>query len=370
MDFKTAYSTKPNIAEAVAELKTEFSDFDAKAIMYFASTIYEPAALSKTICDAFPNTITFGCTTAGELVTGKMLDQSIVAMAFSPKILGDIKVVVTENIKNDKRAIDRAFASFQAHFGKTASDLDHNKYVGIALLDGMSGMEEKLIERIGDLTNISFVGGSVGDDLQFKATYVFMEGKAYTNAAVLAILKPKTQFSILKTQSFKLSGKKLTVTKAIEAERRVIEFDNQPATIAYSQALGIEPVKLSEFMFEHPVGLMDFKGEPFVRSPRVVEGTDVLFYCAINKGFELDILESRDIVEDTKADLEAKINEMVGISAIINFHCILRTLELKQKQQTQAYADIFGDIPNIGFSTYGECYIGHINQTSTMLVFK
>ncbi len=58
------------------------------------------------------------------------------------------------------------------------------------------------------------------------------------------------------------------------------------------------------------------------------------------------------------------------ISAIINFHCILRTLELEQKNLTEEYGRIFSGIPTIGFSTYGEEFIGHINQTSTMLVFQ
>jgi hypothetical protein len=55
---------------------------------------------------------------------------------------------------------------------------------------------------------------------------------------------------------------------------------------------------------------------------------------------------------------------------LINFNCILRTLELKAKNEEDSYGKIFSDIPTIGFRTYGEEYIGHINQTSVMLVLK
>ena len=68
--------------------------------------------------------------------------------------------------------------------------------------------------------------------------------------------------------------------------------------------------------------------------------------------------------------IENKKKEIGNVSGIINFHCILRTLELEQKGQEEEYGKIFSDIPTIGFSTYGEIYMGHVNQTSTMLIFR
>ena len=84
----------------------------------------------------------------------------------------------------------------------------------------------------------------------------------------------------------------------------------------------------------------------------------------------LKVLANTDIVEDTRAAVKAKAQELGSISGIVNFHCILRTLELESKGLTEDYGKIFAEIPTVGFSTYGEEYIGHVNQTSTMLVFK
>jgi hypothetical protein len=94
------------------------------------------------------------------------------------------------------------------------------------------------------------------------------------------------------------------------------------------------------------------------------------FYCGVSEGMELSLLESTNIIEDTRNSIKHAEEELGKASAIINFNCILRTLELKQKNLTKEYGELFTAIPTIGFSTYGEAYIGHINQTATMLVFK
>jgi len=110
--------------------------------------------------------------------------------------------------------------------------------------------------------------------------------------------------------------------------------------------------------------------EPFVRSPQQVVGEAVKFYCAIGEGAELEILRSTDIVEETRAALERKRKMLGGISGVVNFNCILRTLELRRNGQEQAYGQLFTEVPTVGFSTYGEEYLGHVNQTATMLVLR
>ena len=58
------------------------------------------------------------------------------------------------------------------------------------------------MERIGDLTNIQVIGGSAGDDLAFSKTFVYLDGNAYTNTAVFAILEPKKDLTSLKPSLF------------------------------------------------------------------------------------------------------------------------------------------------------------------------
>lgn len=92
-------------------------------------------------------------------------------------------------------------------------------------MDGLSKSEEKVMEKIGDLTNVVFIGGSAGDDCKFEKTYVHVNGEVHSHAAVLALLKPNVPFDFVKTQSFVSTDIKLEATKVDEKNRIVHEFN-------------------------------------------------------------------------------------------------------------------------------------------------
>lgn len=369
MDIISAYSTKTDIDEITKDISRQLVLFDTKLLLFFASSKFAPDEISRKMQEAFPSSLVFGCSTSGEIVTGNMLDDSVVVMGFNDDSLLDVKIEIIEDLK-DQDGVKRAFDAFAGHFGESVADMASREYVGIILVDGLSGAEESLIETIGDSTNVVFIGGSAGDDLQFKSTHLYANGKSYRNAAILALLKPGADFTFIKTQSFRDLGKSLEVTKADEASRTVIEFNGKPAAVAYAEAINSSVEDASNRFMHNPVGLL-IDGEPFVRSPQQIKDNGAMaFYCGVREGMELSLLESTDIIEDTRAAIERARQESGKIYGIINFNCILRTLELKQKNLTGEYGELFSSAPTVGFSTYGEQYIGHINQTATMLLFK
>jgi hypothetical protein len=154
-----------------------------------------------------------------------------------------------------------------------------------------------------------------------------------------------------------------------KAAREIIEFNGKPAAIAYAETLGVKPDQLADQFMAHPLGLM-VGGEPFVRSPQQVVGQSVRFYCGVDEGMKLAVLHSTGIVEDTASALKKALDRNPGTKGLLNFNCILRTLELEAKGQTDACGKVFAGVPTAVFSTYGEEYIGHINQTATMLLFR
>lgn len=367
MSVKTAFTENKIIHIAVQELQTAIVPFQPKVILYFASSSYHPQEIALAMNEAFPGATVFGCTTSGELISGKMSKGSIVAMGFGSDVIGDINVQIVSQISTENN-VKQAFDVFENYYKTPALELDPTKYVGIVVCDGLTKAEEKIIDSIGNLTNVTFIGGSAGDDLQFKNTYVFANGQAYSNSALLALFKPVGKFDFIKTQSFCDSNKKLVATKVDEANRIVLEFDNKPAVDAYAEAIGYSAEKVAEGFMSSPLGLM-IDEEPYVRSPQQVNEGAITFYCNVKEGMEMSVLESTDIIADTRLVLQKKQAEMGQFKAVINFNCILRTLQLESEGNSQEYGKIFTDIPMIGFSTYGEAYIGHINQTATMLVF-
>jgi hypothetical protein len=364
MSIKIAFSSKESISDVVEEIKNKTGEIKSRLVIFFASTKYDLEKIGKSLEKEYPGSDVIGCSTSGELISGQMLKNSVVVQVLDAGTVSDVAVTVLEHIK-ENGDLEKCLKDLEKHYNQKLSQMDTEKYVGIILFDGLSGAEEKVLDKLGNLTDLIFVGGSAGDDLKFKKTCVFARGKSLSDAAVLAVIKPTRGYEIIKTQSFKALNVTLKADEVDEAARTVVKFNGRSAVEAYAKAAGTTVDKVSEKFMSNPVGLM-VGSEPFVRSPQQVKDGKMVFYCNIKKGAELALLESTDIIKDTGKAI-AKVSDSAGV---INFNCILRTLELEAKKQTEEYGRLFSKTNMIGFSTYGEAYLGHINQTATILVLK
>lgn len=349
------YSTLNTDLQAVATELAANLPGKPTFVLYFHSTRFDAGAVASLLSRTFRGVPLLGCSTAGEIATGAMLDGGLVVAAFETDEIPKAEVVAIADV-NVKEALAKLTGAFET--------TDFSTHVGLILMDGMSGKEEGVLESLGDCTDLTFVGGSAGDDLKFAKTDVYANGQKATGAGAIALLHVPAGFDLIKTQSFCTTGKTLTPTRVDSATRAVLEFDGQPAAQAYAAAVGATSADAATGAFmTSPLGLMA-GDEPFVRSPQRFDGEKLHFYCGVREGVELAVLKGTDIVADTRAEL-AKYN----FRSLVVFNCILRTLDLKAQAKTEAYGKLFTR-PTIGFSTYGEAYIGHINQTATILALR
>lgn len=368
MTLETAYTTAEDVQTIASELRSKIQH-TPRFLLFFASSRHDPTRLGAALEAAFEGVPSIGCTSAGEIVTGKMLNQSVVAFSMDDDVLASVDVARAP-VAHAPQSVTKALEQVTASISSPVHAIDPGKYVGLVLHDGLSGAEEVVMSALSTATNVPFIGGSAGDDRSFQQTHVFINFKPIVGHSVIALLQPKRSYRILKTQSFDILDKTLHVTDADEKSRTVRAFNGKPAAEEYARAIGVTVSELADHFHRYPVGLVVDQKEPYVRSPQQVRGTDVVFYCQIKEGMQLKILSARDIVEDTRKDLKTQLDELGTCQGIINFNCILRTIELERKGQCEAYGQLFSKVPTIGFSTYGESYIGHINQTSTMLLFS
>ena len=371
--FVTVAATDETVGAAVDRLRSSLPQ-DSALIVYFASVKYDPEHLAATIQAAFPRSKTVGCTSSGEFVDGDAHDQSVAAVAIGREVLPEV-CVQTVDLAHVEASVRAAFKAFGEHFGEPVSQMKRDDYLGLVLFDGLSGMEEQAMQELGTGNALNFVGGSAGDDLQFKRTCVFANGAALSSHAVVVLARcPVGMHRLMKTQSFTALPATLTATK-IEG-RKVLEFNNRPAVAAYAEALAGAGVKFDAIegaFMRYPIGLVVDTAEGqdiYIRSPQRVaeDGTSLYFYCEVTEGITFNLMQGGDIIQDT-AEALSSVTKGAEVLGIMNFSCILRSLDLKARQQLGDYAQLFGKAPSVGFATYGEAFLGHINQTSVIVVF-
>ncbi|MBR1170720.1 FIST N-terminal domain-containing protein [Bradyrhizobium liaoningense] len=363
-----AKSKAASVDGAVAELAAQLPSDGLALLLVFLSPSYDPHRFIAEISRHFDDTQVCGCTTAGELAPDGWDENSVVALAFSR---ADFSAVVRPIFNLDSFRVEdgrRIGGELRHELLRATPQVERGSPFGLVLIDGLCRREEAVMSAIyASLDDIPVVGGSAGDGLRFEKTFVFFEGKAHGNAALLILLNTSLPFRVFKCDNFEPQAQKMVVTEADIENRTVRELNAEPAAQEYSRMVGIMDAKLDPFSFaSHPV-LVRVGGAYYARSIQRVEPDGSLhFFCAIDEGMVLTAATSRSLVgaaRETFADIRDQIGD---VSLYIGFECLLRRLDAEQHQLARDMSELYRQNRVVGFHTYGEQFGSmHVNQTFT-----
>ena len=353
-------------SQAVASLVEQLKGAEPNLVCFFCGSRYDLQALSQAVRDSFTCPV-IGCTTSGEISreSGYSKD-SIVAVALTSEQLF-LKTYLLSDLDHFSLAQGRELLHQVNKDFPERSSPGFKKF-GLLLIDGLCACEETIIGTLAaTFPQIPIVGGSAGDDLSFKETFLYVDGSFVSGVALLTVFETSLPFKTFQTQHFRPTEKKLVITEANPAKRQVTEINGYPAASEYARLLGMDKSELSGADFSFNPMMLKIDGEYHVRSIQKVNSDDSLtFYCAIDKGLVLTIGIGDSIIEETRSALE-EIAEKVGEPQLtLGCDCILRRLEIEADNIQEEMSDVLAIYKFIGFSTYGEQYRGvHVNQTMT-----
>jgi hypothetical protein len=372
----------------------DFQEYKTQLILAFISPNLNFEQTVKSIQNATPFcSKVVAMMTAGELnsqennfyQTTEGNWDSIVLQSFSDSVFADIEIKTIplhcEDLKQGKATKSKAdrIKAIQNEIEKVSLNMSVNYQdtVAMTFMDGLSASENFFMQALYDSQRFPchFIGGSAGGKLDFQKAAVFDGHKVADNASVVIFTKlaPNIRYGILKTHNFHKTNKsfyiaesdpqKRTVTSVISKETGKVENIVDHLCQHLRCTSDKLEAKLTGFSFG-----VEIKDELFIRS---ISGIDVEnkvlnFFCDLDFGDELILVEAKDFANSTKHALDEYLRNKPAPIAMLANDCILRRVNNTDKlNQLTA----FKDIKAAGFSTFGELLGVHMNQTLTALFF-
>ncbi|MCR8548403.1 FIST C-terminal domain-containing protein [Salipiger sp. P9] len=310
----------------------------------------------------------FGCTTAGTITPLGYETEALLLLAFprehfrcASMLIAPLKPLSIQSIAAEAR-------SHAARFQRTAG---WNR-LALILADGLSKQEDLLVATLeAALGEVPVFGGSAGDNLAFEETFVLQNGRFHSNAALLLMLETDLEFRGLGFDHFLPTEQQMVVTDAIPEERLVLEINGAPAALEYARIVGCPVEHLSPEIFAENPMLVRQNMNYHVRAIHDAPGAHALsFLGAIDDGLILTLGRGKEILETLEAELDVKGPRDAAPDFVLGFDCVLRKLEIEQKQLSAPVSEIFRERRVFGFNTYGEQHCGvHVNQTFVGVAF-
>lgn len=364
---RTASTSIDDPVEAARHLFRTLDPTTLAGVLLFCSSRYRLDELAAAINDCTVGLTVIGCTSSGEITPDGIAEGTITAIGF-PASHFTLNATRFEDLDNfDDDDAQASVRSLVAAAGEASRGLGEPiNRAAIFLVDGLSHREEMLTVTVQDaLGDIPLIGGSSGDGLVFRETFIFHDGQFRRDAALVAIVSSTRAMKIFRPQHYQPGAIKMVITDADPVDRLVREINAEPAAAEYARLTGVTVDQLGPSVFASRPPMVRAGGEYYVRSIQSANPDGSLtFYCAIDEGVVLTLGEGRDII----AGLESLFDELDagvgGVDRIIGFDCVLNKVEVEQHQLTRKVSNMYIQHHVTGFNTYGEQFRAlHVNQT-------
>ena len=365
---RIAVSHEREAAAAVSEALAMLDLAETCFIMAFMPEGLKLDVVAEAIEAGTGGVPVFGCTTAGTITPAGYETGALLLLAFprehfrcASMLISPLKPLLMKSIAADVR-------NHAARFRHTAG---WNRLAFI-LADGLSKQEEMLVATLeAALGQVPVFGGSAGDNLAFEETFVLHEGRFCSNAALLLLVETDLEFRGLGFDHFLPTDQQMVVTHALPEERLVFEINGAPAALEYARMVGCPVERLSPQVFAENPMLVRQNMNYHVRAVHGAPSTHALsFLGAIDDGLILTLGRGKEIIETLEHELDVTGLQDTAPDFVLGFDCVLRKLEIEQKQLAPAVSEIFRRRRVVGFNTYGEQHCGvHVNQTFVGVAF-
>lgn len=355
----------------------------ATLVLYFGATgalEQKPSPVAE-LKMRFPNALVAGCSTAGEILGGVVLDHSIAAIAveFNETQVRAEAIVISQTAESFAVA---------AELGKrlVAPDLRHV----LVLSDGLvvNGTELARGFRSTLPEGVAVTGGLAGDGANFNRTLVGLEADVAAHRVVaIGFYGERLQVACGSAGGWSPFGPRRLVTKS--SGNVLFALDGQPALTLYKRYLGDRATGLPATGLLFPLSLLPDRDadEGLVRTILAVdEGQQSLTFAGdIPEGAYVRLMKAGcdDLVDGAEQAARLAADTCAKSAAqrfAILVSCVGRKLVMDQRveEEVETVLAHLGPCTHAaGFYSYGEiCPVGTTtrcelhNQTMTLTVFS
>jgi hypothetical protein len=360
----TGYSTAVDAATAGRDaVLGALGDRPAGAndlVLLFPSVSYDLEALHQAAIAAAAPSPVVGATTTGAFTCMAQVEFGCVAIVLRGEDETRFGIAHLERTDDDCAALGRTAAALA--LARVGEEREHS--VLLMLCDVLTPDQRALARGAYEVTTalVPLVGGMAGDDLHFRKTFTFGEGRVSGHGLVAVWLTSNRPLAVSVDHGWHPVGAPMLVTRADGPVIR--ELDGRPALDVYLEASGVELSRsarsFGELCMGFPVGIPTSAGGHDVRQvhQHTPDGGLVLT-TGVPEQTVLRRMASdpASLLAGAEAAATSALAQLDGPARLaVVFSCCTRLPLLGDRiaEEVEAISGALGGAPAAGFYTCGE----------------